>query len=293
MSSEDFPEFIGSYRVLRSIVKGGMSDIVEVEDASSGEHFALKWLNRGGRARKRFDREYKTMTLLDHPSVIKAHQYGIQDQRPWITMEMVNGREAQRYAKKLGSAGDTSRTENLLTVGRQMALGLEHVHQKGVIHRDLKSSNILVLPDKQVKLIDFGTAKIENAMTEITRPGEFVGTYAYASPEQLRGEDLTLHSDLYSLGVLFYRMFTGKFPFYGSGVYAIAKQHVETPPIPPTKLISELPSDLNNLIIQMLKKNPSQRPDSAGAIAKDLLEILTPGTEKNRGEKNWWRTIYQ
>ena len=102
MSSKDFPEFIGPYRVLRPIGKGGMSEVLEVEDAFSGERFALKWLTRSGRARKRFDREYEAMIRLNHPSVVRVYLYGLQDQRPWMTMELVDGDPVLRFAKLLG-----------------------------------------------------------------------------------------------------------------------------------------------------------------------------------------------
>ena len=105
MSSRDFPEFIGPYRVLRPIAKGGMSEVLEVEDAFSGELFALKWLTRGGRARQRFDREYEAMIRLNHPSVVRVYHYGMQDQRPWMTMELVEGEPVQRYAKQLDVRG--------------------------------------------------------------------------------------------------------------------------------------------------------------------------------------------
>jgi tetratricopeptide (TPR) repeat protein len=245
-----------------------MSEVVEVEDSFSGERFALKWLTRNGRARKRFDREYEAMIRLNHPSVVRVYHYGLQDQRPWMTMEMVDGEPVQRFAKMLGRPGTKSRTQDLLVVARQMALALDHVHRRGLIHRDLKSANVLVLPDGRVKLIDFGTAKVENPMEEITGSGEFVGTYAYASPEQLRGQRLTLRSDLYNLGVLYYRMFTGKLPFYGDGIYDIAKQHVESVPTPPIERVPELPEELNALILQMLEKNPDRRPRSAQVVAE-------------------------
>lgn len=274
MSSKDSPEFIGPYRVLRPIAKGGMSEVLEVEDAFSGERFALKWLTRSGRARKRFDREYEAMIRLNHPSVVRVYHYGVQDQRPWMTMELVDGDPVQRFAKLLGRPGTEARTRALLNVAGQMAQALDHVHRRGLIHRDLKSANVLVLPDGRVKLIDFGTAKIEQPMEEITGVGEFVGTYAYASPEQLRGKQLSLRSDLYNLGVLFYRMFTGKLPFYGDGVYDIAKQHVESAPLPPIERTPQLTQELNDLILRMLEKNPDRRPRSARVVAEAFDRLL-------------------
>ena len=148
------------------------------------------------------------------------------------------------------------------------------MHRRGLIHRDLKSANVLVMSDGRVKLIDFGTAKIENPMEEITGEGEFVGTYAYASPEQLRGKPLTRRSDMYNLGVLFYRMFTGKLPFYGDGVYDIARQHVEVMPTPPVERVSGLPVGLSELIMQMLEKRPKRRPRSMVNLVEGLDRII-------------------
>src|SRR5690606_3384812 len=137
----------------------------------------------------------------------------------------------------------------------------------------LKSDNVLVLPDGRVKLLDFGAAHVREAMERITRDGEFLGTFAYASPEQFLGRGIDHRSDLYSLGVLLYRMATGRRPFWSQDHHALAKMHVTQRPRPPRQLTPSLPEELERIILWLLEKKPSDRPATGAAVA-DALEAL-------------------
>ena len=183
--STPIPDWIGPYRVLRPIARGGMAEVYEVEERQSGEHLALKLLTQTGGALPRFNREYEAMIRLNHPNIVRVYNYGFYNQLPWLSMELVEGTAIQAYAKRCGKPAPEERTREVLRVAHDLALALDHVHGRGLVHRDLKSANVLVLPDSRVKLIDFGTARVTNPVQAITAEGEFIGTFAYASPEQL------------------------------------------------------------------------------------------------------------
>ena len=273
MTTVSLPEKIGPYRVLRPIARGGMAEVYEVEDPVSGEHLAVKLLVQTGSALPRFNREYEAMIRLNHPNIVRVYHYGLMAGSPWLTMELIEGMPMQGYAKKQGKAGTPKRNAEVLRLAHDLALALDHIHRRGLVHRDLKSTNVLVLPDGRVKLIDFGTARVSNAVEEITRAGEFIGTFAYASPEQLTQAALDHRSDLYSLGILLYRLATGKRPFNAKDLHALARQHVKEAPRPPRQLTPSLPQGLEDLILSLLAKKPADRPSSGAEVANTLEQI--------------------
>lgn len=277
------PETIGPYRVLRPIARGGMAEVFEVEDPITGEHLALKLLMQTGGALPRFNREYEAMIRLNHPNIVRVFNYGFHQKMPWLTMELVDGTPVQAYAKRCGRAGSEGRNREVIRVAHDLALALDHIHRRGLVHRDLKSANVLVLPDGRVKLLDFGTARVANAVEEITRDGEFIGTFAYASPEQLTGKPVDGRADLYSLGVLLYRMCTAKMVFESNDLQELARMHVRRAPRAPRELVADLPEALNALILSLLAKDPADRPQTGDRVARALEELageplLLPGT---------------
>jgi len=284
MTSAELPDNIGPYRLLRPIARGGMAEVYEVEDPVSGEHLALKLLMQEGAARLRFDREYEAMIRLNHPNIVRVYNYGLTDtHRPWLSMELIDGTPIQAYAKRCGRPGTDERNAEVIRVAHDLALALDHIHRRGLVHRDLKSANVLVLPDGRVKLLDFGTARVSNALKEITKSGEFIGTFAYASPEQLTGEEVDHRSDLYSLGVLLYRLATGKRPFVAKELHELARMHVKQKPAPPRNLVSTIPEGLQDIILALLEKKKEDRPESGELVAAQLEEVAghplyLPGT---------------
>lgn len=264
------PEHIGPYKVLRPIAAGGMAEVYEVQDAASGERFALKLLVLVRSALKRFDREYEAMTRLNHPGIVRVYHYGVHQGHPWLTMELLRGVACQSRLKSTGRPGTPARTAELLRVGYHLSQALRYVHDRGLIHRDIKSANVIVLPDGRVKLVDFGTAHLYDAMERITADQEFVGTFAYAAPEQIRAKPIDHRADLYALGVLLFRMATGRRPFNAKDQAKLIQLQLKAPPPDPRALVPSLPPDLAELILQMLAKKPSDRPAHAGVVAATL-----------------------
>jgi serine/threonine protein kinase len=273
MSASSLPEAIGPYRILRPIARGGMAEVYEVEDPSNGGHLALKLLVQTGGALARFNREYEAMIRLNHPNIVRVFHYGVEGENPWLTMELVDGTPIQAYAKRCGKPGSKRRNEEVTRLAHDLALALDHIHRHGLLHRDLKSANVLVLPDGRVKLIDFGTARVSQAMEEITKEGEFIGTFAYASPEQLTNRDVDKRSDLYSMGVLLYRLATGKMPFRAKELHALARQHVKDPPKPPRELVPGIPKALEDVILKLLEKKAANRIQSGAKVANALEAV--------------------
>ncbi len=268
------PETIGPYRVLRPIARGGMGAVFEAEDPANGERVAVKLLTHRGLARPRFAREYKALTRLDHKNIVRVYRYGMHEGNPYLSMEFLDGDPVQVHVHRQGPPGDATRGEEVVRVGVNVSRALAYLHERGIVHRDLKSSNIMVLPEGQVKLLDFGTARQMQGEEEITRRGEFVGTFAYASPEQITGESVDAKSDLYSLGVLLYRLSTGRRPFKADSPHELARMHVERRPVPPRKLVPMLPEALDQLILRLLEKDPADRPESATVVAEFLASQL-------------------
>lgn len=264
------PESIGPYRLLRPIARGGMAEVYEVEDPATGDHLALKLLLQTGGALPRFNREYEAMIRLNHPNIVRVFHYGVTGKTPWLTMELVEGEPIQGYAKECGRPGTERRNLEVMRTAHDLALALDHIHRRGLVHRDLKSANVLVLPDGRVKLIDFGTAKVSDAVEAITTEGEFIGTFAYASPEQLTQAPVDHRADLYALGVLLFRMATAKRPFEGEDLHTLAKQHLNDAPPRPRDLARGLPVALEEVILALLEKRPEDRPQSGAEVAASL-----------------------
>nr|MBA2321359.1 protein kinase [Deltaproteobacteria bacterium] len=276
------PDRIGSYRVLRPLARGGMAEVYEVAHEASGEHLALKLLLQVGGALPRFNREYEAMIRLNHPNIVRVYHYGLHEGKPWLTMELVEGTQVQAYAKRLGKAGSPQRTEEVLRISHDLALALDHIHQRGLVHRDLKSANVLVLSDGRVKLLDFGTARVTGALEEITREGEFLGTFAYAAPEQILGRPVDSRADLYAFGVLLYRLATGRMPFESEDVQVLARMHIKQAPRRPSEL-ANIDHGLEQVILSLLEKKPENRPQTGADVARALEGVAghplyLPGT---------------
>jgi len=283
MMATPLPDEIGPYRVLRPIASGGMAEVYEVEERNSGEHLALKLLVQKGGALPRFNREYEAMIRLNHPNIARVYNYGLHGDLPWMSMELVKGTPIQAYAKRVGKPGSRERTAEVIRLAHDLAMALDHIHYRGLVHRDLKSANVLVLPDGRVKLIDFGTARVSDPVQQITRDGEFIGTFAYASPEQMLNLGVDGRSDLYSFGVLLFRLATGKRPFESKDLGELARMHVRKPPPAPTSVIPDLPPALEEVILCLLAKQPEERPQSGAEVAEALEAVAghalrLPGT---------------
>ncbi len=266
------PEYIGPYRVLRSIAVGGMAEVYEVQDPASEERLALKLLVAVRAALDRFDREYEAMTRLNHPGIVRVYHYGLHQGHPWLTMELLRGVPAQSHIKRIGQPGTPQRLREVLRMGYHVAMALNYIHDRKLVHRDVKSANVLVLPDDRIKVLDLGAAHLIDGQ-RITQEGEFVGTFAYASPEQIMGKAIDHRSDLYSLGVLLFRLATGRRPFNSRDSEQLVRAHLREAPPDPRGLVSDLPEELCRVILSLLAKRPDQRPTSAEEVARALEHL--------------------
>lgn len=297
------PTHVGPYRVIRLLAQGGMSVVYEVADPDTGRPLAAKVLTERGQGVPRFGREYRALTRIDHPNIVRVYRYGMTEEgQPYLVMELLHGVPAQVRVKSLGRPGEAPRTAECARIVTKVSQALEYMHARGIVHRDLKSSNVIVLGDGSVKVLDFGTARLLNNPEVLTDPGEFVGTFHYASPEQLTGRDVGPRSDLYALGILLYRMLTGRRPYESDHPPTLARMHLEVVPAPPRKLVPGIPEALSALTMKLLAKRPGDRPENAAAVVAALRDHLAtsatggppmPPSLKTIGRAPQLRAIHQ
>lgn len=275
---EEPPRLIGPYRVLRAVAEGGMASVYAVQDPEDGRVYAAKVLRASRHGALRFGREFRALTRLDHPDVVKVYRYGLTTTGdPYLVMELLDGEPAQAHVKGIGKPGDPARTAESLRILARVAGALDYLHGHGIIHRDLKSTNVLVLADGRVKVLDFGTARLVHLAESLTDPGEFVGTFQYASPEQLTGGGVDARSDLYGLGILAYRLLTGRRPIEGDTPDALARAHLTQVVPPPGELVPGLPAEVSALVSWLLAKHREQRPASARVVLERLAPFVQEG----------------
>ncbi|MBI2565433.1 MAG: protein kinase, partial [Candidatus Schekmanbacteria bacterium] len=275
------PATIGEYPVVRFLGEGGMGRVYLVSDPHSGADCALKWLHRTEpRHALRFRREFNTLARLRHPGVIQVGGWGIMDQRPFFTMEYVEGVDLRVAAG--GPRGGDARPD-AAAIGRAVSLvrrllePLAYIHGQGVVHRDLKPANVWVRRGDRICLMDFGLGLDVAAQTRITTSGFTMGTPAYMSPEQALGERVDYRADLYAVGVLLYELVAGELPFRGETAIQVAIKHVHETPTAPRVRNALVSAELSDLIVRLLAKDPSRRPADCAAVLAVLGEAV-PGT---------------
>jgi serine/threonine-protein kinase len=268
----------GRYRVESTLGSGGMAVVYRAEDDILGRAVALKTLHNHYAEmpsfRRRFRQEARAMASLDHENIVKVYDISQDGEVPFIVVECVSGRD---LGDLLGGRRRSGRLNEQFV--RKMAIQLLHAlsyaHGRGIIHRDIKPSNILLTSGGTVKVADFGIARIvEEDDVPISEAGEIVGSARYMSPEQLRGEDATPRSDVYSVGVLLYHCLTGRPPFSGD-VKSLARQHIHKDPPPPGRLNKRITPGMEAVIMKALSKKPRDRYFSANAMLDDI-EIEAP-----------------
>jgi serine/threonine protein kinase len=269
----------GRYRVESTLGSGGMAVVYRAEDDILGRAVALKTLHHHYAEvpsfRRRFRQEARAMASLDHENIVKVYDIFQDGDVPFIVVECVSGRD---LGDLLGGRRSSGRLNE--EVVRRMAVQLLHAlsyaHRRGIIHRDIKPSNILLTSGGTVKVADFGIARIvEEDDVPIGEAGEIVGSARYMSPEQLRGEDATPRSDLYSVGVLLYQCLTERPPFSGD-VKSLARQHMYKDPTPPRRLNKRITPGMEAVIMKALSKKPRDRYFSADAMLDDIAIEAAP-----------------
>ena len=274
-SFEHLPVEFGEYRLLRRIGKGGMATVYEAARAPGGEKFALKRPLPGflddQRLLERFSHEAELGRALHHPNIVRIVDRGQVDETPSFVMELIDGETLRERLDRDGRLDPALAT----SVTARVAEALDYAHHKGVIHRDLKPTNIMLERLGGLKVMDYGIARAQ-FRAGLTTAGGFVGTPQYAAPEAAEGRTEP-KSDIYSLGVVFFEMLTGSLPFPSENPYAALHNHRNTPPPTPSTLNYALTQSMDLIVLRLLSKEPSERPS-----AEELLNQLTDYQEKVR-----------
>jgi hypothetical protein len=259
-----------------------MGVVYEAEDLKLGRHVALKMLSGAAEpgALERFWREARAASALNHPGICTLYEINESESQPFLVMELLEGRSLDRLY-----GGKPVPLPKLLELGIQIADALDSAHRKGILHRDIKPANIFVTTSGQTKILDFGLARFDEPPSEdtaaeaisarhmLTTPGSTLGTIAYMSPEQARGEPLDQRSDVFSLGVVLYEMSTGKHPFEGTTTAVVFDKLLNYMPPTPLSLNEELPPEFESLLIKALEKDRDIRYQSAADLRADLRRL--------------------
>jgi Tol biopolymer transport system component len=280
---------ISHYRILDSVGRGGMGEVYRAEDVRLGRQVALKFLSTEisptPSALDRFQREARAASALDHPNICTVHDVGEHEGRPFLVMPLLRGETLKRRIEERRTT-----IEDVIAFGIQIAEALDAAHAKGILHRDIKPANIFVTDRGEVKLLDFGLAKLVSSVRAevpadsatraavlpealVTRPGTTLGTIAYMSPEQALGRDVDARSDLFSLGIVLYEMATGQVPFQGSTAAAVFNGILHESAQPVRTLNRDVPEDLERAVLKALEKDRELRYQSASDLAADLKRL--------------------
>ena len=272
-----FEKYVGQvfdnrYKITKILGIGGMAVVFEAFDTKLNRIVALKMLKdeiaNDSQSVKRFINESKAVSMLAHPNIVSIYDVSVKDNLKYIVMERVDGITLKSYMSQKGALS-TSEAINYI---EQILRALEHAHSKGIIHRDIKPQNIMLLKNGRIKVTDFGIAKLPNAET-VTMTDKAIGTVYYISPEQASGKEIDQRSDLYSLGVMMYEMLTGELPFNADSPVSVALMQVNTKPKPPHEIKSDIPKGLEQIIMLAMEKQRERRFQNASQMLRHVLQL--------------------
>ena len=265
------------YEILEVIGEGGMAIVYRALDHRLNRDVAVKIMRDEMAAdeefRRRFCTESHAVAMLSHPNIVAVYDVSHNDNVEYIVMELVDGITLKQYIERKGVVA----WKEVVHFTKQISKALAHAHERGIIHRDIKPQNIMLLRDGTIKVGDFGIAALENEVYE--NNGEAIGSIHYIAPEQARGECPDARSDIYSLGVMMYEMLTGGLPFIGNTLGEIAVQHMNAKPVPPHEKNPEIPLELERITLKAMSAELSERYQSANELLSDLEAFIhTPVT---------------
>jgi beta-lactam-binding protein with PASTA domain len=267
--------FATRYRMIRKLGGGGMADVYLAEDQELGRRVAIKILHEryanDEQFVERFRREATHAAGLSHPNIVAIFDRGETNGSYFIVMEYVEGKTLKDLIRSRGACPNPV----AVAYTRQILSALRYAHRNGVIHRDIKPHNVMVDPEGQLKVMDFGIARA--GASQMTEEGAIIGTAQYLSPEQARGAPVDQTSDLYSCGIVLYELLTGDVPFTGETPVEIAMKHLSEIPRPPSELRPDVPHDLDLVVLRALAKEPADRYQSAAAMDADLETVARGG----------------
>ena len=264
---EGYERYVGQvldnrYRIEKIIGMGGMAVVFRAEDLLMRRIVAVKILKddiaRDEVSVKRFINESKAVSMLSHPNIVTIYDVSVRSDAKYIVMEYIEGITLKNYMTKKGKL----EFREIIMYTEQVLRALEHAHQKGIVHRDIKPQNIMLLKNGIIKVMDFGIAKLPNAET-VTVKDSAIGTVYYISPEQASGKPIDARSDIYSLGVMMYEMATGKLPFTADSPVSVALKQINDTAKPVKEEMPSLPLGLSQIIARAMDKDPDMRRRAA------------------------------
>lgn len=259
------------YEILELIGTGGMANVYKALCHRLNRYDAVKIMRDDTAAdecfRKRFRTESQAVAMLSHPNIVSVYDVSHNDNIEYIVMELVDGITLKQYMKAHGALP----TDEVLNFSIQIARALAHAHSKGIIHRDIKPQNVMLLKDGLIKVADFGIAALQNDIEESTN--ETVGSVHYIAPEQARGAAADARSDIYSLGIVMYEMMTGRLPYVGKSDVEVAVKHMNTEAVPPRSIVPGIPGELEHICLKAMATDINDRYQSAEELLSDLEQF--------------------